>query len=438
MMVKCKNCGAVLEDDELFCHECGTKQEFEETGAGNQADEPIASEAKFCIYCGEEIESDSMFCPYCGKSQDVDEVKAEESQQEPSLDISKQESSKEDIQHLEEKTVYENEEEEWKSMSWLWVLLTILIAGVIGGCYYFQSQKGGELSNYLVAMDSDSVATFNSKYDTHSVEGVKERLNEIMSKGLNMQESDAVKKYYSKEFNELYIKVGEIDNRSSAEIGFWEGNLWDGSQEGITGFKINKVYNLSDKTVEADISTIYDYGEHHSEYVQHYVLVFENNNWYIDENLTWEFKKHMKDYISDENVFIMALGDNAVGEDKTCEYFLYDITEDGIPELWIVAGTCEADRELIVYTHEFKEIFRKSADHSTFYRGNDYVLQQCAHMGYAAWMKIYRDGDKIREKKIFEEDTNKTETDYTEPTEEIITLIPYDNTAPIHSVFSNR
>ncbi len=31
------------------------------------------------------------------------------------------------------------------------------------------------------------------------------------------------------------------------------------------------------------------------------------------------------------------------------EYFLYDITGDGQPELWIVSGTCEADKELWVY-----------------------------------------------------------------------------------------
>ena len=156
-MVKCKNCGAVLEDDELFCHECGTKQEFEETGAGNQADEPIASEAKFCIYCGEEIESDSMFCPYCGKSQDVDEVKAEESQQEPCQDISEQNSLKEDIQSQEE-PVYEYEEEEEKSRSWLWILLTILIAGGIGAWCYMSSYSNNSNSQQVPkTVSSDTI-----------------------------------------------------------------------------------------------------------------------------------------------------------------------------------------------------------------------------------------------------------------------------------------
>ena len=38
------------------------------------------------------------------------------------------------------------------------------------------------------------------------------------------------------------------------------------------------------------------------------------------------------------------------------EYFLYDITGDDTPELWISTGSCEADTRLRVYTKDEKKI----------------------------------------------------------------------------------
>lgn len=66
-MKECINCKAQLEDDELFCHECGTKQEIQEGEA--LVEEVQEPEEKKCIHCGEIIEADSMFCPFCGKEQ---------------------------------------------------------------------------------------------------------------------------------------------------------------------------------------------------------------------------------------------------------------------------------------------------------------------------------------------------------------------------------
>ena len=54
----CTNCGSVLEDDSLFCMECGI------------AVPPNASlkcdEGKLCPECGEMVDDDSNFCCSCG------------------------------------------------------------------------------------------------------------------------------------------------------------------------------------------------------------------------------------------------------------------------------------------------------------------------------------------------------------------------------------
>lgn len=71
-MKECINCKTLLEDDELFCHECGTKQEIEEPEA--QVGDTQKPEVKKCIHCGESIEADSLFCPFCGKEQKEEPV----------------------------------------------------------------------------------------------------------------------------------------------------------------------------------------------------------------------------------------------------------------------------------------------------------------------------------------------------------------------------
>lgn len=150
-MKECVNCKATLEDDELFCHECGTKQVIEQSEA--QAEEQSVPEGMKCSHCGETIEEDSLFCPYCGKTQDVEKTKNEEPQpeaeeaepkqekpkakEEPKVEESPKEEPKEPQQEVsqpEEEPTYEYEEEK-KSKTWLWILILFLLVG--GGVWYF-------------------------------------------------------------------------------------------------------------------------------------------------------------------------------------------------------------------------------------------------------------------------------------------------------------
>ena len=55
-MRTCSNCGAPLEDDALFCSECGTK---------------VGPQKKICPHCGAEIDDDSIFCAECGAKLDA-------------------------------------------------------------------------------------------------------------------------------------------------------------------------------------------------------------------------------------------------------------------------------------------------------------------------------------------------------------------------------
>ena len=149
-MKECKNCKTMLEDDEIFCHECGAKQEIKEVVS--QAEEQVALEGKKCIHCGELIEADSMFCPFCGKPQVVEEEKLEEPQQESVKAKPEQSNESEPVaspqpeqaQPKEEPTI--EEEEKKKSKVWLWILLVLLIAGGAGWYFLIGNKKGSEVA----------------------------------------------------------------------------------------------------------------------------------------------------------------------------------------------------------------------------------------------------------------------------------------------------
>lgn len=130
------------------------------------------------------------------------------------------------------------------------------------------------------------------------------------------------------------------------------------------------------------------------------------------------------------NAYIQVLDEhsqaNAESEFFQCEYFLFDITGNGTPELWIKSGTCEADYTLYIYTYDngIKQIYEGGAGHSGFYAGENYVIQMCAHMGYSTWYKITYNGT-IKVAEVWNEGTNRTDDDYKMPSESYIEMTPY-------------
>lgn len=65
--MKCKKCGAELEEGVLYCRECGTKV--------------TNGEIRICTECGSTVAGDAIFCPECGTR--LDGRDADESEREP-------------------------------------------------------------------------------------------------------------------------------------------------------------------------------------------------------------------------------------------------------------------------------------------------------------------------------------------------------------------
>ncbi len=95
-------------------------------------------------------------------------------------------------------------------------------------------------------------------------------------------------------------------------------------------------------------------------------------------------------------------------------YGIYDVDKDGIPELLITTGTCEADYVTSVYCYidgQVKALSELGSGHTQFYTYPDDngIIQYIAHMGYGYAVRYtLKDGELIEdEDALLEDDLNE-------------------------------
>ncbi len=131
-MRTCSNCGAPLDNDALFCTECGTK---------------AAPMGMQCPNCGAGIENNSAFCPECGTpvrgTPATHPVDNQHSQQPNTQTGRSTRSSLGNIVLQPEK----------KSNTWLYVIGSILavILLIVGGKFLLQSKSDDSSSDIQVS-----------------------------------------------------------------------------------------------------------------------------------------------------------------------------------------------------------------------------------------------------------------------------------------------
>ena len=148
-MKECVNCKTQLENDELFCHECGAKQPIDNLGETTQE-----LRGKKCIHCGEEIESDSMFCPFCGKLlEDEQEEDIQSSQESEQIEETPKLEPEQETQTDSEEVTYEWQEEENHSNKIRIYLAIILVSVIIGGIGLYLGRSNEEYKEETVDTD---------------------------------------------------------------------------------------------------------------------------------------------------------------------------------------------------------------------------------------------------------------------------------------------
>lgn len=296
--MKCQYCNTELKQGAKFCPNCGK--------------EVVAFDV--CKGCGQQIKVGASFCPHCGANQNevttpIQEINKPEVPDTYVVETKKQDEIPVVEAHDEVEEVFLMDEEEGNSKKWLWIVGVLLIGVIGGGFYFWNTNKGGSLS--LAEVDADSVMVADTVVtDLKSVEVINTRLIDIFSKAFNMSDEDAINKFFSKEYRELYAKVEQHDNThiDVGDIGFWNGNIWDGGQDGNPEeAKIVSVHHSDDDTkAYAEVNFIHREGEYHSENFLSVDLVFEDGNWYIDE--INGYKQRMKEYVQPTNEGLDLVG----------------------------------------------------------------------------------------------------------------------------------
>ena len=269
-----------------------------------------------CKYCHSELRQGAKFCSNCGKEvadiihkeetvyQEQETVKKLEKPQNVVMSATQDESIPISIPAKDDSAdTLEPYKSGHSSKKWLWILCVILLLGIVGGVWYFFNE--GYFGNNAKAQieETDSIAEVNDSifeevHDIHSIDGIKQRLSKILTEALKMSDEDAINTFFTEEFKDLYATVEKFDNEYNTECpGFWNGNIWDGGQDGNpNGFTINSVSSSTETEAYAEVKFSYDMDEYHSATYQSVSLLFENGNWYIDD--VNGNKAGMKEYVS--------------------------------------------------------------------------------------------------------------------------------------------
>ena len=122
-------------------------------------------------------------------------------------------------------------------------------------------------------------------------------------------------------------------------------------------------------------------------------------------------------------------------------YFLHDVTGDGIPELWLHVDGGES-YNLLTFTYkdgqpkQISTIDVGHPSHHSFYSGSNYILIVYASMGASSWHKCEYNNGKIQDKEIFSETLSEEDenAEYKEPSETAISPIEITNKQELHNI----
>ena len=182
----------------------------------------------------------------------------------------------------------------------IWIFLGILVSLIpsSSGKEASQNKETETINSESAEKVDDSVS--NNSEEVNSEKYVKRYLEEILPKAIKMKEKDAVEKFFSKDFINLYRKVEKYDNENvdEGDIGFWDFDFWTGGQDGeLCGISIPKVSDFGNNKASVIVQyTIKsgEYDESKSSYT--YSMIFENGKWCIDDLNSYKFR--FKEYLN--------------------------------------------------------------------------------------------------------------------------------------------
>ena len=316
-MKKCPHCGAELNDDNLFCTECGKElpkgvvcphcgasvNEGDAfcTECGKRVDEvpqatPLEPTKPKCPHCGALMNEGDAFCTECGKKIEdaptiITETSANAESAETTVGIEDSVRTVVETPQVEEKEEeseyhyeYEEEPKTWRDYK-LPIFGGIFLVLLIGACLWFFNSSNSKTveEDAAIVLDSLSTETTSPSKDLTPEEVVMERVKAIYDDMYKVS-SNGDSYWLSNELNSLIKKDSEVT--PEGELGCIDYNIWTQSQE---EGELNKI-EVKSVVIQSETNALSTIALHYPDNTSKVItlmLVYERGDWYIDDFINY-------------------------------------------------------------------------------------------------------------------------------------------------------
>lgn len=240
----CPYCGAVLNDDSLFCTKCG-----------KELPKRIA-----CPHCGASMNEGDAFCPNCGKS--INEVSAEHSEEQESQQAS----------DVSEKST---------SKKYLPIIVGVIVLAILGGgwwSYKSSMEKKNVNLDSLITVNLEEVKE-DASYVSEEVIA-KEKLEDILKELVGIADGNVilskVNKFCTEEFKTGFKQAcDQADKEGCERPRLW----WSYSDDDPEKYEIKEIVMTSDNVAKAEVKLLSEM------YIGRFNVVVkkEGDTWLIDK-----------------------------------------------------------------------------------------------------------------------------------------------------------
>ena len=437
----CAHCGAPVSNDDVFCKNCGNKVCDDcESSTNTQA-----IQIRKCNHCGVELNNDDAFCPNCGAK--IVGATAAFSYAEPQQRIAPNGNSSDDNNNRGH--LYIRWDGKWALIDYK---VQILVNGIRQGEYSFKD--GFEV---VVPISSPEMLV-ETKMSFH-------KTKKVLS--LNPQENYSYNLVYNTVSGSFGFVLCDNDGNELETDKLHWGYFLLCFLIPIVGF----IYALSIRKKKPATSNqalmvsllgfvvslilsyslpvaISRYNEIKEAKLAREKFVKDSLEQVRKDSIKLVEQKEIarKDSLEKARIQLiqqpyLALLDKYGSQDDNWGqlYFLFDITGDGLPEIWMNIMEGE-NYKFCVYSCQngnAKLLFKDELGFNcSFYQGDNYILMEYAHMGYQVINKFVLDKDIIKKEKIYEteEDTSMEEAEYKEIEEPLITTYEITDKNPIYEI----
>ena len=291
----CPHCGASVNNGDAFCQNCGKRID----DIPSTEEEPTITQKK-CPHCGASVIEGDVFCADCGKK--IDEA----------VPVTEPKPIKQETTPIEEVENNEIIDEYEEQPSFMKQYLPYIIGGFVVlalaiGYYVWNNSKSEGTTQQIAVADTLNTDSVSSSSQDIIIERVKSIYDDS-----GKQSSNGESYWLTAELNSLIKEDREVT--PTGDIGCIDYDIWSLSQdEGYSSIDVNSTEILSDTKAIANITLKYP---NYSPKVLKLILKHERGDWFIDDFIT-DFEGKESSFKQDLIDCIKSTKENQLEQEET-------------------------------------------------------------------------------------------------------------------------